>query len=86
MAEKLSKEGKLFESLLSVSKQWVMVKFNEQAVVAVVPPIAYTKCLAGIISDTGTARINYGFDASTLQAYAPAGVKDIVCGIVMLGI
>ena len=72
--------------LLFAYKQWVMVKFNEQAVVAVVPPIAYTKCLAGIISDTGTARINYGFNTSTLQAYAPAGVKDIVCGIVMLGI
>lgn len=61
------------------------MNFNEQAVVAVVPPIAYTKCLAGIISDIGTARINYGFNANTLQAYAPAGVKDIACYIVMLG-
>lgn len=61
------------------------MSFNEQSVVTVVLPIAYTKCLAGIISDIGTARINYGFNASTLQAYAPAGVKDISCCIVMLG-
>lgn len=65
--------------------QWITLNFNEQAVVTVVPPIAYTKCLAGTISDTGSARITYGFNASTLQAYAPAGVKDIACGIVMLG-
>ena len=61
------------------------MKFNEQAVVTVIPPIAFTKCLAGTISDTGQARIIYGFTASTLQAYAPAGVKDIACHIIMLG-
>lgn len=61
------------------------MNFNEQAVVTVVPPIAYTKCLAGNISDIGQARISYGFDASTLHAYAPSGVKDIACFIVMLG-
>lgn len=66
-------------------RQWRILNFNEQAVVTVVPPIAYTKCLAGTISDTGQARISYGFDASTLHAYAPSGVKDIVCVIVMLG-
>lgn len=71
--------------LLFANRQWITLNFNEQAVVTVVPPIAYTKCLAGIISDTGSARINYGFHASVLQAYAPAGVKDISCGIVMLG-
>jgi hypothetical protein len=60
------------------------MSFQEQGVVTVVPPIDF-KCLAGIISDTGTARVNYGFNASTLQAYAPAGVKDIACYIVMLG-
>ena len=66
-------------------QQWVIMSFNEQGVVTVVPPIAFTKCLAGTVSDSGQARINYGFTASTLQAYAPAGVKDIVCYIVMLG-
>lgn len=61
------------------------MSFNEQGVVTVVPPIAFTKCLAGIVSDSGQARINYGFYASMLQAYAPTGVKDIACYIVMLG-
>lgn len=77
---KLSSHGFYFRF-----RQWITLNFNEQAVVTVVPPIAYTKCLAGTISDTGSARITYGFNASTLQAYAPAGVKDIACGIVMLG-
>ena len=74
----------LLQSLVPF-EQWRTLNFNEQAAVTVVPPIAFTKCLAGIISDSGPARINYGFNASTLQAYAPAGVKDIVCCIVMLG-
>lgn len=65
--------------------QWVMVFFHGQTVVTVVPPIA-CKCLAGVISDSGQARISYGFTASTLQAYAPAEVKDIACHIVMLAI
>lgn len=62
-----------------------MVFFHGQTVVTVVPPIA-CKCLAGVISDSGQARISYGFTASTLQAYAPAEVKDIACHIVMLAI
>lgn len=74
--------GSLFGGLII---QWRILNFNEQAVVTVVPPIAYTKCLAGTISDTGQSRISYGFDASALHAYAPSGVKDIVCVIVMLG-
>ena len=75
----------VLEQLLSAIRQWVIMGFNEQGVVTVVPPIAFTKCLAGAISDSGQARVNYGFYASTLQAYAPAGVKDIACYIVMLG-
>lgn len=66
------------------NRQWVIMTFQEQGVVTVVPPIDF-KCLVGIISDSGQARIPYGFTASTIQAYAPAGVKDLACYIVMLG-
>lgn len=61
------------------------MKTNEQAAVKVVPPITFNRCLIGIVCDTGAARINYGFDAYTLQCYAPAGIKDIVFNIIMLG-
>lgn len=58
---------------------------NEQAVIKVVPPIIFNKCLIGIVCDTGPARVNYGFDAITLQCYAPGGVKDIVFNLIMIG-
>lgn len=65
--------------------QWVIMRTDEQAVIKVVPPIIFNKCLIGIVCDTGPARINYGFDANTLQCYAPLGVKDIVFNLIMLG-
>ena len=66
-------------------RQWVTMRTDEQAVIKVVPPIIFNKCLIGNICDTGPARINYGFDANTLQCYAPEGVKDIVFNLIMLG-
>ena len=75
---------RIFDGFLLDTEQWVIMTFQEQGVVTVVPPIDF-KCLVGIISDSGQARIPYGFTASTIQAYAPAGVKDLACYIVMLG-
>ena len=72
-------------TLPSEHKQWVIMRTDEQAVIKVVPPIIFNKCLIGIVCDTGPARINYGFDANTLQCYAPLGVKDIVFNLIMLG-
>lgn len=76
---------RIFDGFLLDTEQWVIMMTNEQAVIKVVPPIIFNKCLTGIICDTGSARINYGFDANTLQCYALGGVKDIVFNLIMIG-
>lgn len=70
---------------MAMLEQWVIMRTDEQEVIKVVPPIIFNKCLIGIVCDTGPARVNYGFDASTLQCYALGGVKDIVFNLIMIG-
>lgn len=75
MAEKLSKEGKLFESLLSVFKQWGLAVNQQTNVEEILLPISYSNAqFFAVAIDYGMEGKAYGvgnFDIKSFSVHAP---------------
>lgn len=65
--------------------QWIYQTMTGVASKAVTPPIAFSACISGIVSDSGEGRISYGFDANRLICYAPGTSNPAGCFILMIG-
>lgn len=69
MAEKLSKEGKLFESLLSVSKQWVNGNFTATSYKATYPIAFQQACYVAVANDVGSGCKVLGISGISVTTY-----------------
>ena len=49
-------------------------------------PIAFSRCLAGVVSDYGDARLSFGFNHDELVCYGPGLSTPTTCNIIMIGI
>ena len=54
--------------------------------ITVTTPIAFSKCLVGVVSDYGGARISFGFNPNNLICYGPNISANTFCNIIMIGI
>lgn len=78
MAEKLSKEGKLFESLLSVSKQWGKLDYYGTGDgVAYTPPLTTTTIILGVAGDNSGVH-PVGINEVNVFAPSTTGVSYIL--------
>lgn len=52
----------------------------------ITPPIAFSRCFAGVVSDYGDARLSFGLNNDKLVCYGPGLSTNTVCNIIMIGI
>lgn len=71
---------------LYVSKQWVVLNMTNRTSFTITPPIAFSRCFAGVVSDYGDARLSFGLNKDKLVCYGPGLSTNTVCNIIMIGI
>ena len=67
-------------------RQWVTLSMTNRTSFTITTTIAFSRCLAGVVSDYGNARLSFGFNHDTLICYGPGLSTNTVCNIIMIGI
>ena len=75
--------GEFFGGLII---QWVVLDMTNRTSFTITPPIAFSRCFAGVVSDYGDARLSFGFKPDKLVCYGPGLSITTVCNIIMIGI
>ena len=66
--------------------QWVVLNMTNSTSFTITPPIAFSRCFAGVVSDYGDARLSFGLNNDKLVCYGPGLSTNTVCNIIMIGI
>ena len=66
--------------------QWVVLNMTNRTSFTITPPIAFSRCFAGVVSDYGDARLSFGLNKDKLVCYGPGLSTNTVCNIIMIGI